>query len=116
MGAAQQSLGRDSHKALGGIEIKKENRAMSVTMATCILYLLVNLVAFILYASDKQQARCKQRRISERSLLCIAIAGGAVGALTAMVMCRHKTRHMRFLIIVPLALVMQLILLYEFIL
>ncbi len=66
--------------------------------------LLVNLVAFVLYGLDKLKAVRGMWRIPEASLLRWARLGGALGALLAMFLFMHKTRHKKFLILVPLFL------------
>ena len=63
---------------------------------------VINIVAFGLYALDKRYAVYNMRRIPEALLLGLAIAGGAYGAGTAMLLFRHKTRHIAFCIIVPI--------------
>lgn len=68
---------------------------------------IVNIAAFILYGIDKHKAKAHQWRISEVSLLCIAVIGGSAGALLGMFVFRHKTKHLKFLIGVPLILVLQ---------
>ena len=40
------------------------------------------------------------------ALLLLAFAGGCVGAAFGMALCRHKTRHARFVILVPLSLLL----------
>lgn len=67
---------------------------------------VINIVAFGLYALDKRYAVYNLRRIPEAVLLGFAIAGGAYGAGTAMLLFRHKTRHMAFCIIVPIFFVL----------
>ena len=42
---------------------------------------VVNLVAFALYGIDKKRARRGAWRISERTLLGIAVIGGSIGAI-----------------------------------
>jgi uncharacterized membrane protein YsdA (DUF1294 family) len=65
--------------------------------ALAVLYLLaVNAVAYLAMAADKQRAIDDQRRIPERTLLNIALAGGALGAVAAQQMLRHKTRKEPF--------------------
>lgn len=88
---------------------------MTPSVATGIVWLLVNLVAMLLYASDKQRAKQQIERIPETTLLGIALIGGALGALLGMILFRHKTRHTRFVIAVPLMLLVQLALFYKFI-
>ena len=66
--------------------------------------LFINLLAFILYFADKQKAKKKQWRIREATLLGVAWLGGALGAFLGMQIFRHKTKHIRFVLLVPLAL------------
>lgn len=80
-----------------------------------LLLLFVNIISFGLYGSDKVRARRRAERIPERLLLGIALMGGALGATVAMYMFRHKTRHVRFVVLVPLFLLAQLYVLYLFI-
>lgn len=72
---------------------------------------IVNLIAYILYATDKYKSKKTGWRISERALIISALVGGSVGALLAMKMFRHKTKHKKFTLGVPFILVLQIILL-----
>ncbi|MGN1267271.1 MAG: DUF1294 domain-containing protein [Dorea sp.] len=73
------------------------------------IYLIaVNLVAFAMYGSDKRKAKKNQWRIPEATLLGVALIGGSVGALLGMKVFRHKTKHWKFKIMVPLFLVLHL--------
>lgn len=73
------------------------------------IYLLViNLVTFLLYAEDKAKARRGKWRIPEATLLLFAAIGGSVGALLAMLVLHHKTKHPKFYILVPLFLVIHI--------
>ncbi len=68
-----------------------------------IVYLiLINLVGFFLYGLDKAKAKRKGGRIPERTLLWVACIGGGAGCWLGMVLFRHKTKHIRFKILVPL--------------
>ena len=75
-----------------------------------IVYLaLINAIAFSLMLADKRRARKKQWRIPEATLMATALLGGSVGALLGMYTARHKTRHPKFTIGIPLILVLQLL-------
>lgn len=73
-----------------------------------ILFIL-NVVAFGLYALDKNHAIYERDRVPEAVLLGLTVIGGAYGAAMAMLLFRHKTRHKSFTITVPLFLVLWLI-------
>ena len=70
--------------------------------------LLVNIVAFAAYGIDKRKAQKGKWRIPESTLLLLAFFGGAPGALMGMRAFRHKTKHRKFKILVPLFLILQL--------
>jgi uncharacterized membrane protein YsdA (DUF1294 family) len=69
-----------------------------------LLYLiLINLFGLVLYGVDKAKSKHKgSRRIPERVLLWVARLGGGVGCWLGMMLFRHKTKHERFMILVPL--------------
>ena len=79
------------------------------TFAYCALYLLlVNLIAFVLYGVDKRRARQGRWRISESTLLGIALLGGAIGAMVGMKVFHHKTKHKKFSLGLPVIFVLQM--------
>ena len=80
---------------------------MKLVEIILIYLLIINLVAFYLYWNDKRRAKKGRWRIPENTLLLIALIGGSVGALLGMKVFRHKTKHWKFKILVPLFLIMQ---------
>lgn len=74
-------------------------------MIFILLYLcIINALGFTLMLTDKRKSRRGARRIRERTLLGVAALGGSVGALAGMYLFRHKTRHARFRVGLPLIL------------
>lgn len=71
--------------------------------------LLINAVAFVLMLADKQKARKKKWRIPESTLIASAVIGGSLGVLAGMYIFRHKTKHPKFTIGIPVILVIQII-------
>lgn len=59
-------------------------------------YLIMSLIAYICYGRDKRLAKAHKWRIPEKVLLALSFFGGAVGALAAMQVFRHKTKHWYF--------------------
>lgn len=67
---------------------------------------VINILTFIAYGIDKQKAKNNMWRISEKMLICLALAGGFIGAIVGMKRFRHKTKHLKFVIGVPLIAVL----------
>ena len=59
------------------------------------IYLCLNILAFLMFASDKLRAQEGDWRISESALLWMTFAGSA-GAFAARRLLRHKTRKEPF--------------------
>ena len=78
-------------------------------MALCLYLVLINALAFGLMLADKRRARKKLWRIPESTLMVTALLGGSLGALIGMYTARHKTRHPKFTIGIPLILALQLL-------
>jgi len=67
--------------------------------------ILWNIITFALYGIDKQKAKNAKRRISETHLLACAFLMGGVGALLGMVVFRHKTRRLKFRLLIPTSII-----------
>lgn len=79
-------------------------------MKFLIAYLvIINATGFLFMLIDKRKAQKNLWRIPERTLLGIAICGGSLGTLLGMNMFRHKTKHLKFSLGVPLILAVQII-------
>lgn len=72
----------------------------------------INVIAFILYGLDKLWAKKGRWRVPERSLILIAAAGGSIGAIAAMKVWHHKTKHNKFRFGLPAILLAQIALIY----
>ncbi len=68
------------------------------------LLVVWNVIVFFLYGLDKTKSRRGKWRISEATLILCAIFMGGIGALCGMYVFRHKTRHLKFKLGVPIAL------------
>jgi len=71
------------------------------------VWLVINLITFILYGVDKRRAKKGAWRISERTLLLCTWLLGGVGAWLAMRMFRHKTKHIAFQVSAPVGAVLS---------
>ncbi len=71
---------------------------------------LVNAAAFLLMLVDKLKAKKGAWRIPEATLMGAALLGGSIGAIAGMNLFRHKTRHLKFSIGLPIILALQIVL------
>ncbi|MDP3265716.1 MAG: DUF1294 domain-containing protein [Sulfuricurvum sp.] len=75
--------------------------------AFIILFIIFNLITFFMFGIDKLLARTSRKRISEKTLMTMAMVGGSVGAVFAQKLFRHKIRKFPF--ILWIILVMQFV-------
>lgn len=69
----------------------------------------VSLVAAVLTVYDKIAAKkLPRRRVRERTLLLAAFFGGAPAEYLIMLLIRHKTRHKKFMITLPILSVIEI--------
>ena len=74
------------------------------------LVAVYNLVVFCVYGYDKRCAIKNKWRVPEKVLIGLAFAAGSVGAYLGMTVFRHKTKHTKFTVLVPLALLIHIVL------
>ena len=70
----------------------------------------VNILTFFVYGIDKWRAKKGKWRISEATLLLLAVIGGSIGAWLGMKVWHHKTMHKKFKYGIPAILIIQIIL------
>ena len=80
------------------------------TLHSCLTYYLIaiNAVTFIMYGIDKYKAKKAKWRISEATLLLLAVLGGSIGAWMGMKVWHHKTMHKKFKYGIPAILLIQI--------
>jgi uncharacterized membrane protein YsdA (DUF1294 family) len=84
---------------------------MSLLLQGLLIWLLViNVVTAIAYAWDKTQARRGNRRIPERTLFLLNLAGGFIGAWIVFFGMRHKTQHRSFWLVQSMATILWILL------
>jgi len=81
---------------------------MSVTETIIYILIGINVLTFFVYGWDKWKAKQGKWRISEATLLMLAVAGGTIGALLGMQVWHHKTMHLKFKYGLPLILLAQI--------
>ena len=71
--------------------------------------IIINLITFLLYGIDKLKAKKGKWRISEATLLLLAIIGGSIGAWLGIKIWHHKTLHKKFKYGIPLIIFAQIV-------
>ena len=72
------------------------------------LYLLfINVISIVLCLADKLKAKLDGWRIPEKTLFITSLIGGSVGMYITMQLIRHKTKHKRFVIGLPIIILVQ---------
>ena len=80
------------------------------TISVFIFYFaLVNFLGFYAMYSDKMRAKKRAYRIPESTFFAIAIIGGGIGCIIGMYLFRHKTKHLMFVLGLPLILILQIV-------
>ena len=69
--------------------------------------IIINAIGLLIMLVDKQKAKRNAWRIPEATLLTVAALGGSVGCIAGMYMFRHKTKHLKFTVGLPLLLILN---------
>ncbi|WP_125153014.1 DUF1294 domain-containing protein [Clostridium rectalis] len=81
-------------------------------MKLLLYYLIsINLLGILIMYIDKKKAIKHEYRISEKSLFSVALFLGSFGMLLGMYIFRHKTKHLKFKLGIPIIFILQIILL-----
>ena len=69
---------------------------------------IMSLISIIVCIYDKIAAKHNPKhRTREATLLLLSALGGSVAMLVTMLLIRHKTKHLKFMIGIPLIIVLQ---------
>ena len=85
---------------------------MNLTNILIIYLVIINLAAFFIFGIDKRRAIKNRWRIAESTLFLLALIGGSIGAEAGMYVFHHKTRHLRFVIGIPLIFILQVLIVF----
>ena len=72
-------------------------------------YILINVVLYVTMVIDKKRAQKNGWRIPEKNMFILAVLGGGLGGLFAMVFKRHKNRHMDFILVFTMTAILHML-------
>lgn len=71
--------------------------------------IFINVLAVLFCVYDKFAAKNRLWRVSEAMLLWLSVLGGSVAMYATMKLIRHKTLHKKFMIGIPVIIVLQIV-------
>ena len=78
-------------------------------------FLIINLYGIFVMYSDKKKSKKGRWRTPENTLFIIALAFGALGIFMGMRFFRHKTKHKKFTLGIPMILIIQSFIFFKYI-
>lgn len=88
---------------------------MNNPLKILLLYLgVISILSIVICVYDKLFSKLNRvsLRIPESALLLISAAGGSVAMLLCMLLIRHKTKHAKFMLGIPVIILLQAALVY----
>ena len=76
-----------------------------------VYFVIINIISILICSYDKYAAKKGRRRIPEKNLFSLCIFGGSISMYITMRLIRHKTKHKRFMLGIPLIFLVQISLL-----
>lgn len=93
------------------LDFIKANPVLSIFLA---YIAIISLISIIVCIYDKKISR-KNRvelRTPEKTLLLLSALGGSIAMFVTMLIIRHKTKHVKFMLGIPLIMIIQAGLVY----
>ena len=87
---------------------------MSFTQIAVIYLIVINILGFLVMGLDKHKAKMAERRIPENTLFMFTILGGGIGTIAGMYVFHHKTKKMKFKVVMPLILILEILIFVYF--
>jgi len=80
-----------------------------IIQSFALIFVLINIFTFLLYAADKYKATKNGWRVSEKLLIFFTLSLGGIGALVGMYLMKHKTGKLKFKLAATIGLIIVFI-------
>ncbi len=70
--------------------------------------IIISTISFFVCVYDKSAAKKRRWRVPEKTLFLLSALGGSAAMLLTMRLIRHKTLHKRFMLGIPIIIIVQL--------
>lgn len=74
-----------------------------------VYYVLLAAVSVVFTVKDKSAAVQNKWRVSEKTLMLLGLMGGALPIYVTMKVIRHKTKHLKFMLGLPLEMFLHIL-------
>ena len=74
---------------------------------------IINIIGFIICFIDKYKAINRKFRIKENNLFLISLLGGCLGFYLGMIIFHHKTKKIKFILLIPLFIIIWIFIIYK---
>ncbi len=75
-----------------------------------VITVVMSIITLVMYGVDKRRDQRNKWRISEFTLIIFSLLGGSIGALIGMKAFHHKTKKLKFEVLIPLTLIIWILL------
>ena len=84
----------------------KENLALSIFLAYIAIISIISVIVCI-YDKKISKKNRVELRTPEKTLMLLSALGGSVAMFITMQIIRHKTKHVKFMLGIPLIIIVQ---------
>ncbi len=88
------------------LDFVKENLALSIFLAYIAIISVISIIVCI-YDKKISKKNRVELRAPERTLLLLSALGGSIAMFMTMLLVRHKTKHVKFMLGIPLIMIAQ---------
>ena len=80
----------------------------NILLFICGYLVAISFVAMVVTIHDKRAAKRSSLRVMERTLFLLSFLGGSVAMFITMNVIRHKTKHAKFMVGIPIIIILQI--------
>ena len=92
-------------------DIIMENLALSIFLAYIAIISLISVIVCI-YDKKISKKNRVELRTPEKNLMLLSALGGSVAMFITMQIIRHKTKHVKFMLGIPLIIIVQAVIVF----
>lgn len=93
------------------LDLIQENLILSIFLAYIAIISLISIIVCI-YDKKISKKNRVELRTPEKSLLILSALGGSVAMFITMLIIRHKTKHVKFMLGIPVIMALQAVIVY----